>query len=114
MYITESELLNTAHRELLQSEDTLLVSGRPLTHWSDSKDSFFDQCVEVIRMPLSVRLVTIDYIDPQLNCHLDNQFTGEFISIIGENPETGDEYRFAIKEELGFCLEAVCRYGMID
>lgn len=109
MYITNSEMLNDEYRELFSSGECLLVSGQPLACWSDSKDSFFDDCSEVIMMPFIVRSVTVDQINSDLNNHLDVRYTGIFVGIVGFNPETNDEYRFAIRDELKFCLESISK-----
>ncbi len=58
-------------------------------------------------MPFAPRNVTVNEIDPILNRHLDARYTGTFVSVTGYNPETGDEYRFAVRDELRFCLLAV-------
>lgn len=114
MYVTDSEMLSREHRELLRSDIPLVVSGRPLACWTDSKDMFFDECAEVIDMPFVPRSVAVNEIDPVLHNHLDSRFTGTFINIGGFNPETGDEYRFAVRDELSFCLQALSATVVVD
>jgi hypothetical protein len=107
MYITNSEMLDDEYREIISSGECVLVSGQPLACWSDNKDSFFDDCSEVIMMPFIVHSVTIDQINPGLNKHLDMRYTGNFVGIVGFNPETNEEFRFAIRDELNFCLQGI-------
>ncbi len=108
MYITDSELLPDKYRELLASDRDLLVSGRPLNIWRlGGKDSHLYDCEEVIQMSFRPTLAVETEINPQSNREISPAFTGIFVVITGINYETGDEYRFGIKDSLNFCLQSL-------
>jgi len=111
MYITDSPLLPGDIKKLLLSGHDLVVSGRPLNLWqADRKEFHFYDCAEVIDMEFIPSLVSVTTIDPILNPHLGAIYTGIYITISGENPGTKDEYRFGIRDELGFCLRAAATH----
>ncbi len=115
MFVTNSTLLLPEVRELLQSDRELVVSGCPLNIWQDDgKEFHFFACSPIIDMPFIPRLVIEAEINPTLNHRLHPTYTGVYIVMLGSNPETNDEYRFGIKDELQFCLRALQQIDMID
>lgn len=104
-YITQSELLPPNVRAAIDHSDVVSISGQPLLHSSDSKEVLFDNCEEVIDMPFLVVEALIRHIPVVGHRHLREAFLGEYAILIGRALETGDEYIFGVREELGFRLE---------
>ena len=108
-YITGSSLLDGETREQLERGEAFLVSGQPLNHWSADgcKEWHFENTAAVVDMPFQPSNSAEIEISRVGNNHVPASFIGVYVALTGINPETGDEFRFGVREELGFCLRAI-------
>lgn len=108
--MTESSLLDSETREQLKWGEVFLVSGQPLNHWAADgyKEWHFEGAAAVVDMPFQPSNSAEIEISRVGNNHIPASFIGVYVALTGINPETGDEFRFGVRDELDFCLRAIC------
>lgn len=111
MYITKQLEIPTEVYELLDQlgeKEAVAVSGLPIIKWGiDQKDTFYNDNSEVVDMPFVPRFVIRHTLSAIGAPHISESFLGTYPILVGENPETGDDYQFGIRDELNFSLKAL-------
>jgi hypothetical protein len=107
MYVTNSEIFPEDMRQLLLCSEEIMISGRPLTHHTaQGKEFFYTDCQPVIAMRFIVELAIIQTVPDVGHRHIPEDFRGTYPIIIGCCPDTGDEYRFGVRNVLNFYASA--------
>jgi hypothetical protein len=106
IYITQSELLEPGHREVLRAGPHVVVSGQPLMHVDTEGESrFFDDCAPVVDLELHVQSATLKSIPPVGHNHLSDLYTGDYPAITGYT-STGEYYQLGARRSLGFVMRS--------
>lgn len=101
--ITQSPMLPHAVRQRILQQELAIISGQPVWHIShEGKELFHDDCAEAIDMPFFVSNALIKVVPSIGHRHIPEKYHGEYVILIGVNPETNDEYCFGIRDELNF------------
>lgn len=79
----------------------IVITGKPLIRWGEPPTYYNDNDVE-IGVLLRVSYFRMMHIPQVGHGHLEHDFTGEYPAVSGFDVETGVEYLFGVKPELGF------------
>lgn len=103
-FITKSEILPQDIREVVESNDIVVVSGRPFWHFDTDGGKYLHDRLPVTGLLVAVRSVVVQTVPTVGNRHLPPEFLGTYPTLTGVDLQTGDEYCFGIRKELGFEL----------
>ena len=104
-YITKSDVLPRKVREIVEANETVVVSGRPFWHFDVSGGKYLHDRLPISGLLVAVRSVIVQTVPTVGNRHLPPEFLGTYPTLTGVDLQTGDEYCFGIRQELGFEIE---------